>query len=192
MRAPPVHRLTFDAEETFSHRAGSYLALTSESYSTFVGEKSDTLDMRAHLQRQAQALTVIAWDVRQPISRLRVVVIPENEPLERLMPSGRQPFAQGWLRTFGRLCLAGSERLEACTHERECDFLRGEDPTPRPRVLDVPPGTYLVLVYAGVDVASNGTSPGEQPSDILILRHYPFPPPRVAPVRLGGFSRPAE
>jgi hypothetical protein len=186
MRSPPVHRLTFDTEETFSHKAGSYLALISETYPTFVGEKADGLDMRAHLQRQTQALTVLAWDVRQPVSRVRLVVIPENEPLERLMPSGRQPFAQGWLRTFGRLSLTGNERLESCAHDRISDFLHSDEKTPRPRVFDVPPGTYSVMVYTGSDPATNGMAHTEEPSDIVILRHYPFPPPRVAPVRLGG------
>jgi hypothetical protein len=192
MRSPPVHHLTFDIQETFSHKAGSYLALISESYPTFVSEQADGLDMRAHLQRQTQALTVLAWDVRQPVSRIRMVVIPENEPLERLMPSGRQPFAQGWLRTFGRLCLTGNERLESCAHDRISDFLHSDEKTARPRVFDVPPGTYSVMIYTGIDSATNGTAHPESPSDILILRHYPFPPPRVAPVRLGGLTMPKD
>jgi hypothetical protein len=192
MRSPPIHRLTFDLEQTFTHRAKAFLALTSESYPGFVGERIDLLDLRAHLQRQTQALTVLAWDVRQPVSRIQLVVIPENEPLERFMPSGRQAFAQGWLRTFGRICLSGNERLESFARDRDYDFIRADDRTPRPHVLDVPPGTYLALVYTGRESAVKGPH-AEPPSDIVILRHYPFPPPRVAPVRLAGrmFSDPS-
>jgi len=192
MRSPPVHHLTFDLEETFTHRARAYLALTAESYPGFVGERADALDLRAHLQRQTQALSVLAWDVRQQVSRIRIVVIPENEPLERLMPSGRQAFAQGWLRTFGRICLSGNERLESYAHDRDYDFLRADDKTPRPHLLDVPPGTYLVLVYTGRDSGLHAPDHAETPSDIVILRHYPFPPPRIAPVRLGGLRFPDE
>jgi hypothetical protein len=183
----PSHHLTFDSAETFPYRAGSYLALVVETYTHFVGEKADGLDLRAHLQRQSQALTVLAWDVRQPVGRIRIVVIPENEPLERLMPSGRQPFAQGWLRTFGKICLAGNELLEAGARDPGHDFFHSDSTKNKPRVLDVPPGTYSALVYAGTEPVANGAAKSAEPSDIVILRHYPFPPPRVAPVRLGGF-----
>jgi hypothetical protein len=178
------HRLTFDSEVTFPYRAGAYLALAVETYAHFVGEKADGLDLRAHLQRQGQALTVLAWDVRQPEGRIRFVVIPENEPAERLMPSGRQPFAQGWLRTFGRLCLAGNELLEACAHDPDHDLFHANGKSSKPLILEVPPGTYSALVYAGGESEPNAA---ESP-DIVILRHYPFPPPRIAPVRLSGLK----
>ena len=177
MRAPPVHRLAIDTHEVFTHRAGSFLALFDlGTYTRYVSKEADALDLSAHLQRQTKALTIVAWDVNQPITRLDLVVIPEHEPLERQIPSGRQPFASGWVRTFGRLALAGNELLETCARDAEFDLLHSAD-SGRPRLFDVPPGTYTVQVFSGADNVS----------DVVILRHYPFPPPRVAPVRLGGF-----
>jgi hypothetical protein len=176
MRSPPVHRLTLDSHEFFTHRAGSYLALFDlGTYRRYVAQEADALDIRAHLQRQTQLLTILAWDVHQPITRLDLVVIPEDEPLERQVPSGRQPFASGWVRTFGRLALAGNELLETCARDADFDLLHSAA-SGRPRLFDVPPGTYTIQVFAGADNIS----------DLVVLRHYPFPPPRVAPVRLGG------
>jgi hypothetical protein len=178
MRSPPVHRLTIDTHEVFTHRAGSYLALFDlGTYTRYVSKEADGLDISAHLQRQTKALTILAWDVRQPISRLDLVVIPEDEPLERQIPSGRQPFASGWVRTFGRLALTGNELLETCARDAEFDLLHSAH-AGRPRLFDVPPGTYMIQVFSG----------GDNVSDVVILRHYPFPPPRVAPVRLGGHA----
>ena len=74
------------------------------TYTRYVAREADDLDLRAHLQRQTQALTILAWDVDRPVSRLDFILIPEHEPLEQVMPGGRQPFASGWLRSFGRLC----------------------------------------------------------------------------------------
>jgi hypothetical protein len=177
MRSPPVHRLTIDTHEVFTHRAGSFLALFDlGTYTRYVAKEADALDISAHLQRQTQLLTILAWDVRQPISRLDLVVIPEHEPLERQIPNGRQPFASGWVRTFGRLALTGNELLETCARDAEFDLLHSAH-AGRPRLFDIPPGTYTIQVFSG----------GDNVSDVVILRHYPFPPPRVAPVRLGGF-----
>jgi hypothetical protein len=176
MRAPPVHRLTVDSHDIFTHRAGSYLALFDlGTYTRYVAREADALDIRAHLQRQTRALTILAWDARQPVSRLDLVVIPEAEPLERQVPGGRQPFASGWVRTFGRLALAGDELLETCARQPEFDLLHSAA-SGRPRLLDVPPGTYTVQVFAHDDAST----------DLIVLRHHPFPPPRIAPVRLGG------
>jgi hypothetical protein len=178
MRAPPVHRLTVDTHDIFTHRAGSYLALFDlGTYTRYVAREADALDIRAHLQRQTQALTILAWDARQPVSRLDLVVIPEDEPLERQVPGGRQPFASGWVRTFGRLALTGDELLETCAREPKFDLLHSAA-SGRPRLLDVPPGTYTVQVFAAADDIT----------DLIVLRHHPFPPPRVAPVRLGGLT----
>ena len=176
MRSPPVHRLTVDSHDIFTHRAGAYLALFDlGTYTRYVAREADALDISAHLQRQTQALTILAWNARQPISRLDLVVIPEDEPLERQIPNGRQPFASGWVRTFGRLALTGNELVETCARDPEFDLLHSAA-SGRPRLFDVPPGTYTVQVFAGNDAVT----------DVVILRHHPFPPPRVAPVRLGG------
>jgi hypothetical protein len=177
MRSPPVHRLSIDSHEVFSHRAGSYLALFDlGTYTRYVAAKADALDISAHLQRQTQALTILAWDVGRPVSRLDFVLIPEDEPIERIIPSGRQPFASGWVRSFGRLALMGDELLETCARNAEFDLLHSAA-SGRPRLFDVPPGTYFVQVISG---------PTDAISDTVVLRHYPFPPPRIAPVRLGG------
>jgi hypothetical protein len=148
MRAPPVHRLTVDTHDIFTHRAGSYLALFDlGTYTRYVAREADALDIRAHLQRQTQALTILAWDARQPVSRLDLVA------------------------------LAGDELLETCAREPEFDLLHSAA-SGRPRLLDVPPGTYTVQVFAAADDIT----------DLIVLRHHPFPPPRVAPVRLGGLT----
>jgi len=177
MRAPPVHRLALDSHDIFTYKAGSYFALFDlGTYTRFVAREADPLDLRAHLQRQTQALTILAWDVARPLSRLDFVLIPEQEPIERIVPGGRQPFARGWVRSFGRLAFAGNELIEACAHDAEFDLLHTAA-LGRPRLFDVPAGTYDVQIFAGT---------GEPGSDMVVLRHYPFPPPRVAPVRLGG------
>jgi hypothetical protein len=177
MRAPPVHRLTVDSHDIFTHRAGSYLALFDlGTYTRFVSREADALDIRAHLQRQTQALTILAWDVSRASAKHDFVLIPEHEPIEQVMPSGRQPFASGWVRSFGRLALAGNELLETCARDAEFDLLHSAA-SGRPRLFDVPPGTYSVQIF-------NGTE--DDVSDVVILRHHPFPPPRIAPVRLGG------
>jgi hypothetical protein len=177
MRAPPIHRLTIDSHDVFTHRAGSYLALFDlGTYTRYVAREADALDIRAHLQRQTQALTILAWDVSRSSSRHDFVLIPEHEPIEQVMPSGRQPFASGWVRSFGRLALAGNELLETCARNAEFDLLHSAA-SGRPRLFDVPPGTYAVQIFNGVE---------DDVSDVVILRHHPFPPPRVAPVRLGG------
>jgi hypothetical protein len=179
MRSPPVHRLSIDSHEVFSHRAGSYLALFDlGTYTRYVAQRADGLDISAHLQRQTQALTILAWDVSRPVSRLDFVLIPEDEPIERIIPSGRQPFASGWVRSFGRLALMGDELLETCARNAEFDLLHSAA-SGRPRLFDVPPGTYFIQVISG---------PTDTISDTVVLRHYPFPPPRVAPVRLGGLQ----
>jgi len=179
MRSPPVHRLSIDSHEVFSHRAGSYLALFDlGTYTRYVATRADALDISAHLQRQTQALTILAWDVGRPVSRLDFVLIPEDEPIERIIPSGRQPFASGWVRSFGRLALMGDELLETCARNAEFDLLHSAA-SGRPRLFDVPPGTYFVQVISG---------PTDAVSDTVVLRHYPFPPPRVAPIRLGGLK----
>jgi hypothetical protein len=183
MRSPPVHRLSIDSHDIFTHRAGSYLALFDlGTYTRYVGGKADALDISAHLQRQTQALTILAWNVSRPASRLDFILIPENEPIEQIIPSGRQPFTSGWVRSFGRLALMGDELLETCARNAEFDLLHSAA-SGRPRLFDVPPGTYLIQVFAGQ---------GNEVSDVVVLRHYPFPPPRVAPIRLGGHQFLAE
>jgi len=178
MRSPPVHRLSIDSHEIFTYKAGSYLALFDlGTYTRYVGTKADALDISAHLQRQTQALTILAWNVNRKSSRLDFVLIPENEPIEQIIPTGRQPFTSGWVRSFGRLALTSDEMIEICARDAEFDLLHSAHGG-RPRLFDVPPGTYMVQVFAGQ---------GSEVADTVVLRHYPFPPPRVAPVRLGGF-----
>jgi hypothetical protein len=177
MRSPPVHRLSIDSHDVFTHQAGSYLALFDlGTYTRYVAQRADALDISAHLQRQTKALTILAWDVSRPVSRLDFVLISEHEPIEHVIPSGRQPFASGWVRSFGRLALMGDKLLETCAQNAEFDLLHSAG-CGRPRLFDVPPGTYMVQVFSG---------PSDTISDTVVLRHYPFPPPRIAPVRLGG------
>jgi hypothetical protein len=57
----------------------------------------------------------------------------------------------------------------------------------KPRVLNVPPGVINVGVFCershGIHIPELKASKIHY---VVLMRHYPFPPPRVAPVRITG------
>ncbi len=162
-----------------------------ESYQTYVGEKTDKLDMMVHMQNQLDALTAFTWDVPHQPLNLRLVVTGDHTAMERITFSNRPPSASGTVRTHGSLCLLGHERLLDCARHSDHSLLKGGRMPRggRPHVLNVPAGIYYVLVYYRFPYP-DGNHPGyvsrlDEPYDYTIyLHHYPHPAPRVAPVRL--------
>jgi hypothetical protein len=91
------------------------------------------------------------------------------------------------------LCLTSHDRLCDCAHHRTHGLLREErlPKDSRPRVLQVPSGVYSVLVlyhfpFAAETQAGQPPAPAPKVHYTVILRHYAFPAPRIAPVRLPG------
>jgi hypothetical protein len=87
------------------------------------------------------------------------------------------------------LCLTDDEQLLATSHRRTQDLLNGKADTEVrcPQVFNVPPGVINVAVFCRRAQAFDVPELNQYKVDYTILmRHYPFPPPRVAPVRLNG------
>jgi hypothetical protein len=92
--------------------------------------------------------------------------------------------------TNGQLCLTDDEELLAGARRGDRDLLHGRrllSRERRPRVLNVPPGVINVGVFcersSGVDIPELEHAKIDY---VVLMRHYPFPPPRVAPVRITG------
>jgi len=185
MRPYSTHTLAIDREAAFAHGPSEALALVElETYPPFVGEQADHLDLMAHLANQMQALTAFAWDAPGSTFSLRLVLTEDDQVVQRMARFPHDVTAAGWVRSYGRLCLTSYARLADCAHDRALDLLHGGDEARnvRPRVLKVPPGTYRVLVLH--DIPLMEVRPRAAPSYTVLLRHYPFPPPRLLPVRL--------
>ncbi|MCE0484208.1 MAG: hypothetical protein LV479_08225 [Methylacidiphilales bacterium] len=192
MPASTTHALDFNQEVIVTQRPGESLALVDpETYPSFIGAKADRLDLMAHLHDQALALSAFSWLVKNRAIKLRVVVTGDHRAMERLTFSNRPPSASGTLRTFGRLCLVGHDRLLDCARHRKYTLFTGGD-IPRggrPQLFQVPSGIYYALVYYHFPYP-DGARPGytrnsDRETDYTVfLHHYPHPPPRVAPVRL--------
>jgi len=177
-----------------SHLGHEYLALVDvESYPSFVARDVDHLDMMAHLSSQMRALTAVAWGAPGQPLNVRFVLTDDDRTSDHVIPSDCLTTAAGWIRTDGRLCFTSHDRLFDCAHHRTHDVLR-EERLPkncRPHVLAVPPGIYLVQVFyhfAFPYGGGNSAAPPPMPKFhfTVILRHYAFPAPRVAPTRLPG------
>lgn len=181
-------------EVVLSHSGHEYLALVDvESYPSFVSNEVDHLDMMAHLFGQMRALTAVAWGAPGRELNVRFIVTDHDRAANHVTLSECRTTASGWVRTSGRLCFTSHDRLFDCAHHRTHRVLR-EQRVPknsRPHVLAVPPGVYSVQVYyhlpfpygGGIQSASS-TKPAIHFT--VILRHYAFPKPRVAPTRLPG------
>jgi hypothetical protein len=123
----------------------------------------------------------------------RFVLTQDDRTADHIADSDCRTTASGWVRTNGRLCFTSHDRLFDCAHHRTHDVLREErlPKNSRPHVLAVPPGIYSVRVfyhfrfpYGGGPEAVPSAKPKVHFS--VILRHYAFPAPRVAPTRLPG------
>jgi hypothetical protein len=185
MRPYSTHTLAIDHEAAFVHGPSEALALVElETYPSFVGENADHLDLMAHLADQMRALTVMTWDAPGSTFNLRLVLTEDDEVVQRMARFPHDVTASGWVRSYGRLCLTSHARLVECAHDRALDLLHAGDEarSSRPRVLKVPPGTYWVLVLQDIPVQEARLRGA--PNYTVLLRHYPFPPPRLLPVRL--------
>jgi hypothetical protein len=118
---------------------------------------------------------------------------PALVPANHIALSECRTTASGWVRTSGRLCFTSHDRLFDCEHHQTHSVLR-EERLPKdsqPHVLAVPPGIYSVQVFYHYPFPYGGgiaSAPSAKPKNhfTVILRHYAFPAPRVAPVRLPG------
>lgn len=183
-----------EREIILTHCPREYLALVDvESYPTFVAREVDHLDMMAHLSTQMKALTVVAWGAPGQTLRILFHLTEDDRVIERMASAHCSTFASGWVRTGGQLCFTSHNRLFDCARHRTHDVLRDE-PLPkeaRPHVLDVPPGVYSVQIFYHVAFPYGGGIEGRAVPEpkvhfTVILRHYSFPAPRLAPVRLPG------
>lgn len=177
-----------------SHSGREYLALVDvETYSSFVARDVDHLDMMAHLFGQMKALTAVAWGAPGRELNVRFVVTQDDRTADHIALSGCRTTASGWVRTSGRLCFTSHDRLFDCAHHRTHDVLREErlPKNSRPHVLAVPPGIYSVQIFYHVPFPYGGgsefmSSTKPKVHFTVILRHYAFPAPRIAPTRLPG------
>lgn len=188
MRPYLTHTLRLGEDRVLAHRPHEYFALIDvESYVPFVGKEVDHLDMVAHLATQMRALTAVAWGTPDEAVDLRFLVTEDDRAAEHVAASFHSTTASGWVRTNGRLCLTSHDRLYDCAHHRTHDVLRDErlPKIDRPHVLNVPPGVYSVLIYYHFPFPPGGDA-ATKVHYTVILRHYAFPAPRVAPVRLPG------
>ena len=189
MRAEITHQLGRNRELRLEHGPTTYLALVDlDSYPEFAGEKTDYLDLLAHLTRQTEALTAVMCEVAEMPLRLKLVLVESQVEAERLEHSGHRMVFSGRVRTSGRLCLAGQERLLDSARHRRPRLTRATRllSDQRPQVLLVPSGVYEVSIFTAARRWAGVEASPEAPHYTLVLRHFPHPPPRVAPVRLGS------
>jgi hypothetical protein len=188
-----VEPLTIDQEREFSHAPGESLALVDvETYPVFVGAKADRLDMMAHFSEQMRALTVLSWKAPEEASRFRLIITEDDYLIDRISRTTPMQIASGTLRTYGILCLATHNHLFHCARHRTHDLLQvtRRSQAAQPEKLEVPPGVYAISLYYETPFhthyGQDRMSPGPEIDYTLILRHYAFPPPRIAPVRLSA------
>jgi hypothetical protein len=183
-----------DRDKYLVHCPSEYLAIVDlESYETFAGRNADRLDMMAHLHGQMKALTAVAWGAPPRVLNLRVRVTEDDRVVEHSRYTRHTATASGWVRTNGQLVLTSHERLFDCAHYRAQDLFHGRrlPKLARPQLLCVPPGIYAVLVYYHFPFPESDWPQNESWREpkihyTVLLRRYPFPPPRVAPVRLSA------
>jgi len=185
MRSSLTHQLEKEGDEVRIHAASESLALVdAETYPAFIGKGADYFDLMAHLSGQMQALTAMAWKAPNKALNLTVRLTGDDQIFERTR-ANRFMIASGHVRSYGELCLTTHERLFDSARHRTHALLRaGRLPRLSPsRLLHVPPGIYAISVYYSA-------LPSEAaPADYaVLLHHYPFPPKRVAPVRLSGLA----
>jgi hypothetical protein len=194
VRSYSTHTLQMGEGLVVSHASHEYLALVDvESYPSFVSREVDHLDMMAHLFGQMRALTAVAWGAPGAMLNVRFVLTEDDRTADHVAPSDCRTFASGYVRTGGRLCFTSHHRLFDCAQHRTHNVLREErlPKDARPHVLAVPPGIYSVQVFYHLAFPYGGgdqSVPSAKPPIhfTVILRHYAFPAPRVAPTRLPG------
>ena len=179
-------------EQTFVQQSAGYLAIVDlESYPPFLSPEADHLDLLGHLCLQADACTAAMWEVPDKPLRVQMVLAENYLSGEQLAASGHHVFSNGWVRTTGTLALANRETLLTSAREERHGLLAvGEQPGREAdvRSLLVPSGLYAVTVFSGKIHGEASSAEGAEPEAdyIVVLRFYPHPPPRLAPVRLRG------
>jgi hypothetical protein len=191
MQARLTHDFRAQRDALFQSESRVCLAVVDlETYPTFVSKKADHLDLLQHLCAQMEALTATMWEVPDMPLHLRLLFARDHREGEELARSGHYIIAAGRVRTFGKLCLVNQERLLDCARHKDHDLERRCRATEAhcPHLLLVPPGIYEVTIYSGSVPVGRGGPPSEVGAlDYnVVLRHYPHPPPRFAPVRLGS------
>jgi hypothetical protein len=190
MRRYLSHELEMGGQEIIEHRAKEFLALVDlESYPSLGNRQADHLDVLAHVCRQAQALTAVMWETPDDTLRLKFMLTDRARLSNELNRTHRLVF-DGCVRTTGgQLCLTDDEQLLAGARRGDRDVLHGRRVSAEssPRVLNVPPGVINVGVFCershGVHIPELEHTKIDY---VVLMRHYPFPPPRVAPVRITG------
>ena len=198
MRSHLTHTLSLNEETVLVHNAREYLALVDlETYPAFVGEETDHLDMVAHLSEQMRSLTAVAWGAPSKTLNIRFRVTEDDHMVQHTATHDCHTTASGTLRTHeGRLCLTSHDRIVDCACHRNRRVLREQrrlSIEALPHVLLVPPGIYQVHIFYHFSFPFGGGDMWHHPTEpkvhfTVILRHYSFPPPRVAPVRLSGLT----
>jgi hypothetical protein len=175
---------------SLTHQAKTYLAIVDlESYPSFANENADHLDLLGHLCGQTEALHAVMWETPSDVLNLKLRLTGGQRLSHELTRTHRLVF-DGCVRTSnGQLCLTDDEQLLATSRRRDRDLLHGKAAaeTRCPQVLNVPPGVINVAVFCERSKGPHVPELDHAKVDYTILmRHYPFPPPRVAPVRLTG------
>jgi hypothetical protein len=185
--------LEMNQEQIFTHAPGETLALADlETYPAFVAKKADRLDMMAHFANQMQALTVLSWKAPETAKRFRLMLTENDFLVERIGRSNPAQIASGNLRTYGQVLFATHEHLFDCARHRDRDLLKSSPRSKKERtkLLNIPPGVYAIAMYYDARFHEKMDSPAATPRReidyTIIMRHYAFPPPRVAPVRLSA------
>ena len=190
MRRNLSHELEMGGQETLDHRAKEFLAILDlESYSSLGNKSADHLDVLAHMCLQTQALTAVMWETPPDTLRLKFMLTDRGRISDELTRTHRLVFDGCVRTTSGQLCLTDDEQLLAGARRGERNPLRSRawSRERRPRLLNVPPGVINVGVFCershGIHIPELEHSKIDY---VVLMRHYPFPPPRVAPVRLTG------
>lgn len=190
MSACAVHPLEVNQQAEFTHAPGEALALVDlETYPSYIGDKADRFDLMAHLAEQMQALTIMSWRAPQDALRFRMLVTENDFLVDQISHANPAQIASGNLRSYGALCLMTHDVLFDRARNRSQDLLytSPRSKLPRPEILHVPAGIYAVSSYYHTPFHGRNGGLSDVAADVdylVILRHYAFPPPRSAPVRL--------
>jgi hypothetical protein len=184
------HELEMEGQESIDHHAKSYLAIIDlESYPALEDRKADHLDVLSHICLQVQALNAVMWETPADTLKLRFLLTGQPQRSHELARTHRLIFDGCVRTTSGQLCLTDDERLLAAARRGERDLLHGRasSETQCPHILNVPPGVINVAVFCERSTGVRIPELDHETFDYTVLmRHFPFPPPRVAPVRLSG------
>jgi hypothetical protein len=194
MRRYHSHDLEMGGQENLVHHAKSFLAIVDlESFPSMEDKKADYLDVLSHICEQTEALNAVMWETPPDELKLRLVLTGDSRISHELTRTHRLVFDGSVRTTSGQLCLTDDEQLLAAARRGDRDLLHGKAaPEARcPHVFNIPPGVINVAVFCERRVGNPIPEMVHAKTDYTVLmRHYPLPPPRVAPVRLPGLMIP--